>query len=109
MTKLYVIKNSDTTYYHKDKACNILHREDGPAIEYPCGTKLWFYNNLAHREGGPAVEYSSGTTKWFVHGKLHREDGPAVEHENGIKKWYLNDKEYSEEEHKRLVKMINFL
>ena len=22
-----------------------LHREDGPAVEYPDGTKLWYYND----------------------------------------------------------------
>ena len=32
-----------------------------------------------HREDGPAVELPEGTRFWFLNGKLHREDGPAVE------------------------------
>ncbi len=29
-----------------------------------------------HREDGPAIEYTSGTKMWYQNGKLHREDGP---------------------------------
>ena len=86
MTKSYIKKEFFANYYYKDEARTILHREDGPAIEHVKGAKYWYLNGLLHRMGGPAVEYSGG-----------------------MKHWYLNDKEYSEEEHKRLVKMINFL
>ena len=86
MTKSYIKRLPYTTSYYKDEACTLLHREDGPAIEYYNGTKVW-----------------------FVNGKRHRTDGPAYDYAEGDREWWLNDERYSEEEHKRLVKMINFL
>jgi hypothetical protein len=74
-----------------------LHREDGPAIEYASGTKIWYLNGKYHREDGPAIEWASGNKKWFLNGKLHREDGPAVEDTSGTKKWYLNGKLHRED------------
>lgn len=47
-------------------------------------------NGQLHREDGPAVEYSDGTKVWWVKGKLHREDGPAFEHPDGRKQWWVN-------------------
>ena len=57
----------------------------------PDGTKHWFLNDELHREDGPAIEYPNGEKWWFLNGKYHREDGPAVEWPNGEKFWYLND------------------
>jgi len=37
--------------YYKD---GLLHREDGPAREFPSGDKLWFLNGMPHRVDGPA-------------------------------------------------------
>lgn len=34
---------------------------------------------VLHREDGPAVEYVNTYQAWYKNGKLHREDGPAVE------------------------------
>jgi hypothetical protein len=65
-------------FYHKDKEMKILHREDGPAVEYASGSKIWYLN-----------------------GKRHREDGPAIEYANGDKAWYLNSVEYTEKEFKK--------
>ena len=113
MTKSYIIKNKFGVLYYKDKGCTILHREDGPAIEYADGSKFWYLNGIHHRSDEPAREYNDGTKEWYLNGNLHRIDGPAYEgiSEDGYKEWswWLNGKEYSEEEHKRLVKMINFL
>ena len=39
---------------------NVLHREDGPALEFSCGDKFWYKNGLIHREYGPALEYAFG-------------------------------------------------
>ena len=36
------IDSSGNKFYYKDKAMTIFHREDGPAIEFADGTKLWF-------------------------------------------------------------------
>lgn len=65
-----------------------LHREDGPAIERPDGTKEWWFNDKLHREDGPAVECASGTKFWYQHGSFHREYGPAIEYPDGTKKWF---------------------
>ena len=56
-----------------------------------CGNKRYYINNVLHREDGPAVEYVSGTKHWYRNGLLHREDGPAIECSNGYKAWYKND------------------
>jgi hypothetical protein len=76
----------------------LLHREDGPAIEYANGTKFWYLNDEPHREDGPAIEYADGTKYWYLNGDRHRIDGPAIEYADGTKYWYLNDKELPEEE-----------
>jgi hypothetical protein len=73
-----------------------LHREDGPAVEYPDGGKTWWINGKPHRENGPAIEWY-GSRYWYKNGKLHRKDGPAIEDANGEKHWYLNGIEYTEE------------
>jgi hypothetical protein len=75
-----------------------LHREDGPAIEYPDGSCWWYYDGQFHRVGGPAT-YSSHDTyeSWCQHGNYHSEDGPAVIHINGDKHWYLYGKLHRED------------
>jgi len=76
---------------------NLLHREDGPAIECKQGYKAWYLYGEFHREGNlPAVINSNGSKWYYVHGKLHREDGPAVEYSDGDKYYFLNGKELSE-------------
>ena len=58
---------------------------------WPNGAKEWFLNDVLHREDGPAIETPDGEKLWYLHGNLHREDGPAIEWPNGTKFWYLND------------------
>ena len=69
MEEQYITTNTAGKYYYKDKAKTILHRTDGPA-----------------------VEYADGDRSWYVNGKLHRLDGPASEwaNDNGDKVWYVN-------------------
>ena len=62
------------------------------------GTKMWYLNGELHREDGPAVEYPDGTKHWFLNGEYHCEDGPAVESADGEKRWYLNGKSVSWQE-----------
>jgi len=91
MEEQYIVTNADgDKYYYKDKAKTILHREDGPAIEYINGNKSWWLDGKLHRLDGPAVEYANGDKAWFVNGKQHRLDGPAFEHADGSKSWYVN-------------------
>ena len=72
------------------KLNGVLHREDGPAIEFGDGSKFWFIDNKRHCEDGPAVEYSDGEKQWYLNDKLHRLDGPAVEYSDGTKLWWIN-------------------
>lgn len=78
-------------YYN---TAQLLHREDGPAIEWPNGSKEWYQNGVRHREGGPASEYRDGTHKWWQNGKLHREDGPAIVRTDGYREWWQNDQRH---------------
>ncbi|WP_175789425.1 hypothetical protein [Burkholderia cenocepacia] len=82
---------------------NILHRENGPAIEFYDGQKSWLLNGLRHRENGPALEGLNGSAMWFLNNLLHREDGPAwdCKNDNGSweKRWFLNGQELTKEEY----------
>ena len=71
------------------------------------GTKRW-YNEQGkrHREDGPAIVYPDGSKQWYLNGKRHREDGPAYEGFTGSKSWYLNGKKYTEEEF-ALIQFMN--
>jgi hypothetical protein len=74
----------------------LLHRVDGPAIEWGFnGRREWYHKNKLHRLDGPALEWPGVLSKWFMHGELHRQDGPAVELvNNGEQQWYLNGKKH---------------
>ena len=59
------------TYKVKGK----LHREDGPAVIYPNGTKRWHINGKLHRTDGPAVEYATGEEEYWINGeRVTKED-----------------------------------
>ena len=103
------INEYGTKRHYSDRNMEILHREDGPAVEYTNGHKSWYIDDKLHREDGPAVEYTNGRKAWFINGKLHREDGPAVEYANGGKEWYLNGKELTEEEFNARMKPVTEL
>lgn len=75
------IDDNGDKFYYKDKEMTILHREDGPAIEFASGSKVWYLN-----------------------GKAHCEDGPAAEWANGDKEWHLNGNELTEEEFNKAIK-----
>jgi hypothetical protein len=121
MAQYIKIDNVGDKRYYKDKEMKILHREDGPAIEWvdgskswyrdgklhredgpaiECadGSKEWYRDDKLHREGGPAIEYASGSKYWYRDGLLHREDGPAIEYADGSNSWYLNGEKLSEAE-----------
>ena len=72
------------------------HRDNGPAVILPNGTKIWYKNDKRHRDNGPAVILSNGTSEeWFLNGQLHRDDGPAVIYpKSGTKIWYKNGKRH---------------
>ena len=51
-----------------------------------------------HREDGPAIEWVDGTKVWYINGERHREDGPAIEDADGYKAWYINGEKLTEEQ-----------
>lgn len=54
--------------------------------------------NLLHREDGPAVEYLTGVTEWWLNGSLHRLDGPAIVDNRGNPVcWAILGKVYCDE------------
>ena len=85
------------TYYCSDSDKTILHREDGPAIEFPNGAEEWYCQGKRHREDGPAIDHPDWKKEWYHNGKPHREDGPAIEWADGVKEWYLNGKLHRED------------
>ena len=89
MPRYTVETNSLGTFWNKE-GTEILHREDGPAIEHANGTKSWWVNGNLHREDGPAIEYADGSKEWYLNGNLHREDGPTYESVDGHKEWRVN-------------------
>ena len=90
------VNTDGTRWWYNEN--NLLHRTDGPAMEYADGSKHWYLNNQLHRTDGPAIESADGTKDWYLHGKRHRTDGPAVECANGDKYWFLNGVKLTESE-----------
>ena len=74
----------------------------------------YYVNNLLHRDDGPAVEFIDGEKHWYKNGSLHRENGPAVEYSVGSKEWYLNgkcygiDNTFTNDSWKKFVKTLIF-
>jgi len=80
------------------KGTNMLHRDDGPAVEYISGLKEWWINGKLHRDDGPAVINPKMSMEWYKDGKRHREDGPAVIYFSGDLCWILNDIYFNKKE-----------
>ena len=64
------------------------------------GCRIWYLNGKRHREDGPAVEHPDGSKEWFLNGDWHREDGPAIEYASGNKRWYLEGVLLDEDQHR---------
>lgn len=97
--KYYVVVDIfGATRWYKDVKCKILHRENGPAVEYAGGTKEWWQYGQRHRIDGPAIEWTSGAKSWWQNGRRHRTDGPAIEYHDGTKEWYINCEKLTEAE-----------
>lgn len=79
------------------KGTDLLHRIDGPALEWASGGKSWYQEGKHHRLDGPARTFTSGTKHWYKEDLLHREDGPALECANGDREWWYNGKRHRED------------
>lgn len=64
--------------------------KNGPAVVWADEYKAWHYKGKRHRDEGPAIIYPDGTKKYFVNGSLHRnpKEGPAVERTNGQNEYW---------------------
>ena len=72
---------------------------DQPKMKvHPDGSKDWWLNGLLHRTDGPALEWADGSKEWWLNGQFHRTDGPAYEGADGSKVWFLNGNEVSWQE-----------
>jgi hypothetical protein len=91
-----------------DESAIVLHREDGPAIEYR-GYKAWFRNNALHRVDGPAVCVDNGYKAWFINNVLHRLDGPATEYANGDKRWFIDNELLLPSDFDRIIEEVKQL
>jgi hypothetical protein len=101
MTKYTVtVEDGTTTWF--DSHGNY-HRDDGPALVWANGDKLWYQHGNRHRDDGPAVERVNGDKYWYKHDEFHRADGPALEYADGTMEWYLNGTELSEDEFNQQV------
>jgi hypothetical protein len=106
MKNRLVIDKYGIKYYYKD---NLLHKEDGPAMEFANGDKCWYQNGLLHRENGPAVIWATGYKAWYKHGKRHREVGPAIEDNNGMYlMWWLDDKFINCKSNEEFLKIVKY-
>ena len=72
------------------------------------GNVKYFKNGLYHREDGPAIIKPSGTKEWLVKDKLHRIGGPAIESYVGelFNAYYINGELISKEEHDLLYNLM---
>jgi len=47
-------------------------------VETVDGIKMWLIKGTVHRDNGPAMEFPDGTKKYYQDGYVHRIDGPAI-------------------------------
>ena len=72
--------------------------EDGPVVQAD-GATIWYKNGIVHRDDGPAVELPNGTREWYSEGVRHRDDGPAaLISPDGDRRWFEHGKELTESE-----------
>lgn len=63
---LYVSDKGYAIVYYKDKTHRIIHRVDGPALEWNDGRRRWLQNGKVHRMDGPAIEWVDGGREWWI-------------------------------------------
>jgi hypothetical protein len=76
ITYLVRVDDNGNTFW---KSRGVLHRENGPAIEWADGSVEYFFYGRRHRVNGPAVIFPGRYEAYWVNGVLHRENGPAVQ------------------------------
>ena len=75
----------------------------GQQLNTLTGKREWYQKDLLHRLDGPAIEYPDGHREWLQQGRWHRLDGPAIEYPDGRRAWHINGKELTETEWQQTV------
>jgi hypothetical protein len=108
------MSKKEDVYYYKDGTTSksydwtkVLHRIDGPAVEYTNGNRIWYIDGKRHKTDGPAMVFADGSREWYVNGEPHRVDGPAMEHASGHKSWCIDGTFLTSREFNELIKQIN--
>ena len=68
--------------------------------------KHYYINGILHREDGPAVEYPDGTKYWYKNGKVHRFGGTAVIMPGDAESYWIDDKQVTKEQHDFLYSIM---
>jgi hypothetical protein len=68
--------------------------------------KCYYRGYVMHRDDGPAIEWGDGSKSWYFEGNRHRENGPAIEWDNGDKGWWLKGERCTEEEYWKIINLI---
>lgn len=64
--KLYTVTNKLGKFYYSDKARTILHRKNGPAIEYKDSeAKEWYLKGSFQRWNREALEFNEAKQYWL--------------------------------------------
>lgn len=64
-----------------------LHREDGPAVIYPDGSKFYHVNGSRTSITQPTSYFDNGYVEWNLYAIPHRDNGPACASPNGLLRW----------------------
>jgi hypothetical protein len=76
------------------------------------GFKRYYKNNLLHREDGPALEYANRDKFWYLNGKSHRLDGPAViaitTNNKEYYEWWIDGKEIHCKSNEEFLKLVKY-
>jgi len=66
-----MIEYINISYEEYRKLSDEERREKPYCIEYSDGGKDWILNGTPHRENGPAIVYPCGSICWFINGLLY--------------------------------------
>jgi len=92
------------TNAYRDKDGNVMIETFEISVH---NTRFWCLNNILHRVDGPAIEWFDGEKEWCFNGETHRINGPAIERSDGSKWWYFDNVKYSEQEYWNKIKEMD--
>src|SRR5438132_8260852 len=76
-SEFFCIKNMNEKWFgeiglRKMRNRNKLYCDFNLSEENINGNKFWYKSNILHRDDGPAIEYKNGDNVWYKLGKFHR-------------------------------------